>query len=62
MLVMVGAQVTREMHFIQVFEECHIVEEKLFTKIAVWMWQYLTMSIVSKVTLLNVCPQRINVI
>lgn len=51
---MVIAQMTRQMHPLQMIEEDLIVEKELFTEVAPWMWQDFGAFFGARVTMLDV--------
>ena len=61
-LVVVRAQVARQVIAAEMFKKLHIIEEEFFAEVAIRMWQYLAELVVPEVTLLDVSAECIYVV
>ena len=60
--VSIATEVTRQMHTVEVLSKTDIIEEKFFAKVAPWVRQDLCPFIISRVTVLNMITQLLNVV
>lgn len=61
-IIYVAAQITIKVISRQMVIKQQIIVDELFAKITIWMRQYLTKSIVSRITVLNVLPQLLDMV
>ena len=60
--VVVCAEMARIMLPIQMIKKRHIIKEKFFAKVAIWMRQYFSMSVVSEIALFDVGAEGVDVV
>ena len=57
-----AAEVTRQMHTVEMLGKTIVIEEEFFAKVAPGMWQDLGSSVTRRVTVLDVITQLVNMV